>query len=328
MHKATPTFHEALNQLEAHQQQLERLGLRAGNEPEVMHHGKATSEVILLIHGLTDSPHFMRAIGRRFHGMGFNVVIPLLPGHGLKRPAKVMNTVRLTDWLSEVEYNVRLAHQLGSRLSIGGLSAGGTLSLHRAMTDPESINGAVFLFSAALNIGPLTEWALSQDKIARVLAFIDQQRAFWKEKRFLGWKMQQENASAQPTYGIGDNPFRYSVIFFNFMTQLVILINQIESRYPTPAQKYADVQHDLFIAHSRADKTARIQELEHLYEHRLPSTHARFYRLNDVPHASVVLEEAIRSSAGNKVLEQANPQFDDMMHAVEAFVQEALLKEP
>ena len=51
METAARTFQDALHQLQARQQRLERSGLlRAGNEPEVLHHGKATSEVILLIY--------------------------------------------------------------------------------------------------------------------------------------------------------------------------------------------------------------------------------------------------------------------------------------
>jgi pimeloyl-ACP methyl ester carboxylesterase len=270
----------------------------------------------------------MRAIGRRFHAMGFNVVIPLLPGHGLRQPAAAMNAVLLTGWLEEVEYTVRLAHQLGARLSIGGLSTGGTLSLHRAITDPESINGAVFLFSAALDIGPVAEWALSQDRIARALSFFDQKLAFWEGISFPGWKSQQEKASDQASYGVGDHPFRYSVMFYNGATQLVALLNQIENRYPKPMKKYADVRHHLFIAHSEVDETASIQELRLLHANRLPAFHGKFYPISDVAHASVVLEEAIRGVEGSKEPELANPHFNDMMQAVEAFVRDTLLKEP
>jgi hypothetical protein len=207
-------------------------------------------------------------------------------------------------------------------LSIGGLSTGGTLSLQRAITDPESISGAVFLFSAALDIGPIREWVLSQDEIVRALSLFDQKLAFWEKIDFPEWMTRQKDASAQVTYGIGDHPFRYSTMFYNGAVQLVALINQIEHRYPKPMKKYADVRHHLFIAHSEVDKTAGIQELRLLQENRLPPYHTKFYPMSDVAHASVVLEDAIQGMGADDVLEPANSHFDDMMHAVEGFIKE------
>jgi esterase/lipase len=49
----------------------------------------------VLIHGLTDSPYFMTAIGEYFFGnLGYNVYLPLLQCHGLKEPKGVVLKVR------------------------------------------------------------------------------------------------------------------------------------------------------------------------------------------------------------------------------------------
>ena len=71
--------------------------IRPGCEPKIIDHGIKKNNVIVLIHGLTDSPYFMEAIGERFALMGFNVLIPLLPGHGLKEP-QGMKGVTLEQW--------------------------------------------------------------------------------------------------------------------------------------------------------------------------------------------------------------------------------------
>ncbi|MFT5166793.1 MAG: hypothetical protein ACI8P3_002025, partial [Saprospiraceae bacterium] len=60
--------------------------LKKGNSPRIYHHGKITTDVIILTHGLSDSPHYMEAVAKRFFNIGVNVVMPLLPAHGLKAP--------------------------------------------------------------------------------------------------------------------------------------------------------------------------------------------------------------------------------------------------
>ena len=56
--------------------------LRKGNGPRIFHHGRATKDVIILTHGLSDSPYYMEAVAKRFFAAGLNVMLPLLPAHG------------------------------------------------------------------------------------------------------------------------------------------------------------------------------------------------------------------------------------------------------
>ena len=52
--------------------------VRQGCEPKFMLQDTPTEKAIVLIHGLTDSPFFMEAIGERFYQWGHNVFICLL----------------------------------------------------------------------------------------------------------------------------------------------------------------------------------------------------------------------------------------------------------
>jgi pimeloyl-ACP methyl ester carboxylesterase len=72
--------------------------LRDGNYPTVFFHGQKTKDVIVLTHGLTDSPYYMKAIGERFYREGLNVILPLLPAHGLKDPDEAMDDKALNDY--------------------------------------------------------------------------------------------------------------------------------------------------------------------------------------------------------------------------------------
>ena len=54
--------------------------------------------MIVLIHGITDSPYYMEAIGKQFYAKGYNVVLPLLPAHGLLYVPRVIVTDKLKSY--------------------------------------------------------------------------------------------------------------------------------------------------------------------------------------------------------------------------------------
>jgi len=103
---------------------------------------------ILLIHGLSDSPYFMRAVSRHFQARGFLVRSILLPGHGTV-PGDLLH-VTYKEWIKATDYGV---HQMAScveHLYMGGFSTGGALCVREALKNPK-IRGLV-LFSPAFGI--------------------------------------------------------------------------------------------------------------------------------------------------------------------------------
>src|SRR5262245_53424982 len=125
--------------------------VRDGCHPKVMQHEGPTAKAIVLVHGLTDSPYFMTAIGEYFfQNLGYNVYLPLLQCHGLKEP-KGMEGAALGEWKANVNFAVDVAASKAHQVSIGGLSTGGALSFYTAVHNPK-INGTLYLFSAALDL--------------------------------------------------------------------------------------------------------------------------------------------------------------------------------
>jgi alpha-beta hydrolase superfamily lysophospholipase len=94
----------------------------------------------LLLHGLTDSPHSMRALAESLHDRGFEVTVLRLPGHGTL--PSMLVSVSTADWVAAVDIAARdVAARLkpGQPFYIGGYSTGGTLALlHtlKALEDP------------------------------------------------------------------------------------------------------------------------------------------------------------------------------------------------
>jgi esterase/lipase len=282
--------------------------VRKGCQPRIWDWKERRKNAIVLVHGLTDSPYFMAAIGRYFHEeMGFNVLLPLLQAHGLKKPDG-MRGVSVEEWKDNVEFAVEKAKEMGEKVSIGGLSTGGALSVFQALTNPD-VDGAVYLFSTALDLagkfGDAKELLLRSD-FAKLLDFIDDRAG---------------------TDLIGANPYRYSRMDKGGARQLSILIKDVENLLAEfdPNQ---ELRLPYFAAHSECDNTADIEGIEDLLEKGNPQK-TKLFRIEkplNVPHASVVLREDVKDKDG-KVLEEKNPVFDKMMAAVHKFTEQNLESE-
>jgi esterase/lipase len=319
---------------------LDSGAIRAGNEPEIMYHDEPRHNAIVLVHGLTDSPYFMKAIAKRFYAMGFNVLLPLLPGHGLKIPDSQIDTVTFSEWQAEVNFAVDCATDLGQQVSIGGLSAGGTLAIYQAIIDKQRINGALFLFAGALDIHDPIENVLRFDTFLKIASYIQVNRnknvidlikkafkkdAFKNKKRSKVKVPPNLQTKSKNIWAIGNNPYRYVEMTLNGAGQLADLIKQIENLYKG-RDKYKDITQPIFAAHSEADIAAGIEEIELLLKnHPNFGETTELFRIDkslNVAHPSIVLEEDIK--VDNKVLEKRNPVFSQMMDCVEAFVNKHL----
>ena len=92
----------------------------------------------LLIHGLTDSPYSMRAIGETLKASGYYSLALRMPGHGTV-PAG-LTTVVWEDWLAAVRLGVRHVRERigpGKPLVLVGYSNGGALVLKYALEEVE-----------------------------------------------------------------------------------------------------------------------------------------------------------------------------------------------
>lgn len=132
-------------------------------------HGKPYRRGILLTHGLTDSPYFMRSLGAFFQENCFRVLSILLPGHGTQ-PGDLLD-IDWQEWVKAEAFGTdKLAEEV-DEVYLAGFSTGGALSVYQSQHD-ERIRG-LFLFSPALkvtslaaiaNIHKVYSWALPSAK--------------------------------------------------------------------------------------------------------------------------------------------------------------------
>jgi pimeloyl-ACP methyl ester carboxylesterase len=257
---------------------------------------------MVLVHGLTDSPLYMLAIAEYFYkSLGYNVYLPLLQCHGLKSP-QGMAGVSLDEWKKNVRFAIRTAAENADRVSIGGLSTGGALSLYFGCTDP-AITGDLYLFSAALGIygGRLGIFGGILECFLR-LPFV----------RFLG--------SRKPL--VGNHPYRYDRVPLNSAKELARLILELDRLLKLPGNRMPAKR--IFAAWSEFDKVVNVRKLKKLQYLAKENQLVRFIipKAARVDHACLVLKEpvyAIGSQPGDAPLEEANPGFAEMMAAVTRF---------
>ena len=87
---------------------------------------EGNSHGILLLHGFGDTPQTLSLLAHHLNRAGYDVKAPLLPGHGRSVEAFVKSERR--DWLAcarDELSKMRAAHR---RISVGGLSMGGSLA--------------------------------------------------------------------------------------------------------------------------------------------------------------------------------------------------------
>lgn len=312
--------------------------IREGCHPFRLVHGSdRPRDAVVLFHGLSDSPWFMRAIATELHVQaGLDVYVPLFQGHGLKHP-RCMRDVQAEVWLRNAAWTVKTARQTSRRVSVGGLSTGGAIAVLLAFRDqdgedlvsgrprsaarakhqpaaagPESlINGGVLLFSAAIRLqqrwrfkGHTLE-TLLRSPIGSILDILIE-------------------TYAKPDQGsdllIGDNPYRYARMDIGGAAELAKIIAALDrKRRPRLWGELRGLKQPLFIAHSEADDTADIRALRNLWQishkgHALPNVFFRIGRSFQVPHASMVLAHHLRGHSGSP-MEPANPFFVSMMTA-------------
>jgi esterase/lipase len=110
-------------------------------------HPYSTSRVFLFLHGFTAGPYQFGPIGQAFFNSGYNVLVPLQPGHGLAGDWNRQNPQPLSTNIQIYQEFVlkwlQIAQSLGEQVVVGGLSTGGTLAAWLALEHSQEIEKAL-----------------------------------------------------------------------------------------------------------------------------------------------------------------------------------------
>jgi pimeloyl-ACP methyl ester carboxylesterase len=275
-----------------------------GNAPYILHHNKVTEKVVVLFHGLSDSPFYFRSIAQSIYQQGNNVIVALMPGHGKKQADEDMQDSGLADrWRAHVSEVIDYAASLGKQRYLGGFSTGGALTTEYILQNPGSVKG-LMLFSGALALDT------SVESIANV----------WGIQWFA--KMLDGEYETQ-----GRNPYKYpSVARFSAfeLTEVIFSVRGL-------IEQGATLNLPIFVAHSMADITTLIIGVKNLMAVNKGSNTLFEISLDeDVCHADVVINEEQLSEMqyDASMLEEilpcdvpkANPTHAEMLDSLNQFL--------
>jgi esterase/lipase len=126
---------------------------------QFMTHEKKAERAIILVHGYTNCPLQFIELGRRFFDLGYNVLIPPIPHHGLcDLMTKAHGALTAEELEAYADESVDIARGLGDHVIMMGISLGGLVTAWTAQARPE-IDLAVAIapsFSAKAIPAPLT----------------------------------------------------------------------------------------------------------------------------------------------------------------------------
>ncbi len=268
-------------------------GYRLPSAPYSLLHPERTKYSVLLVHGLNDSPYYLKDIAEVLFYRGFNVITVLLPGHGLDFTE--MNKITYLDWIREVNIGIRIASMLGENVTIGGFSTGGLLSINAALDSP-SIKG-LFLFAPAIKIKEAKYRVGNRTSALSCLAT-------------LGTNSR-----------LSENPVKYNVISSNSICQLSKLIafvyKKVGINFISPFANEAikriaqQITTPTFVANSMTDERLDSYSIM-VFGYNVSGPRANL-TFNDLRHSNIVLKT-----------NEYNPQFNIHFKKVENHLNEFL----
>ena len=117
-------------------------------------HPHLTSKVCLFFHGFTAGPYQFVPLGEILFKAGYNVLVPLLPGHGQAGDwSKETPPPLPTNPKAYLKYAlqwIKIARMLGDKVIVGGLSGGGTIAGWLALEQAHNVDRAL-LFAPYLS---------------------------------------------------------------------------------------------------------------------------------------------------------------------------------
>lgn len=287
-------YEEALARFKVVQEREQKLPLHGRCRSTLLTHGAQVEKAAVYFHGFTSCPAQGGLLASRLHGLGFNVYLPRMFGHGGLDPKRLsmaeFSVDKLVDLANE---SVDIACGLGRQVLVIGLSAGGTIASWVAQnrSDVEHVIGISPFF------GP---FMLPQQAVRAA-----SQLLLKMPNLVIGWNPLANVAAEQIDY-----PFALPAT--HALAQIMVLGQQVQSaarQAPARAKRIgvllnaADrsvsnrVTRILIDSWTREGKPVRVETLP--LQHRLPHDIINpFERGNDFERVYATLSEMLTHSDG------------------------------
>ncbi len=125
---STTLYTQAVQSIKAIQAN-EPAELQPSGRTQFMTHGYRVERVALLFHGYTSAPQQFHALGLKLFALGYNVLIPRAPHHGLPDPLATDHACLTAEELKAAAQRApEVALGLGEHVDVVGLSMGGVMT--------------------------------------------------------------------------------------------------------------------------------------------------------------------------------------------------------
>jgi len=122
---------------------------------QFMTHGRRTEQAVVFAHGYTNCAGQFVELGKRFHALGYNVLIATQPHHGLPdRMTGDQALLTAEELAAFADEMADIARGLGKQVVFAGLSGGGVITAWVWATRPDVAKGALMAPAFGMKLIP------------------------------------------------------------------------------------------------------------------------------------------------------------------------------
>lgn len=307
---------------------------------------------ILLIHGLFDSPYYVRDLGSYFHSKDFLVNAILLPGHGTV--AGDLLNVNYEEWVKAVQYGITSLASQVDNVYLAGYSLGGLLALNAVLDNHHSIKGLILVAPA---LKPKRPWKVFLAKYHHFFSWLGARLQWFQIKKISNFakygsypfnaglqahklmtlvdsKLQQQNVTT-PLFVViskDDETISYQGILSFFMKQ-----SHPDSRLLIYSNDHDDIHDNRVIVRPSLYPKLKIINFSHSCltispQNPLLGAESRYYDIyhyrdcRKIDLASCYLGATTKENLKKCVISRLsyNPDFDAMLELVDSFINTTL----
>lgn len=302
----TEIYQSGISQYEKYREKKVKNLSNKKHSPALMLHGEPTEYVVVLFHGLYESPRSVHGLAEEFYAKGMNVFMPTLPGHW-QRDNHVSDVTSYKEWLKEVDLDLALAEKFGKKIIVAGFSLGGVLAVQAALKYPEKVKG-LFLWAPALGVSGKVGLASSLGSLLGVDAN--------------NWEKSPADGHDTPYYSLQMALQIIRLHKYINKTYLGIENSELDNKKTTgiSGKELAEkIQAPTFLAYSTADEAISEFQVKRFYKNlNVPKKLVLF---NDIKHTPT---SKSRKDANPLRPGEFNPHFESMARDMSDFIDQNL----
>lgn len=194
----------------------------------------------LLVHGFAGTPPEVRELGAHLAAHGYDVLAPLLAGHGSTPEA--MRATRWPDWIATAQEALLTLLQDCPEVFVGGQSLGGSIALHLA--------GRHARVRGVVSLAAMGSRRFFRDPRLRLLRYL---------KYVVRWQV------PDGTCDLGD-PDRLSALH-SYARRPTVALDSLMRFLDVLEQELPSVQAPALVVHGRRDRTVPVENAPFIVDH-------------------------------------------------------------